>query len=89
MQFTTWLSTKPEGKDEPCDEYRLPTTEEWQAAALYSTHGQVTWEAAVADTVYASDNEAGRSHHPIPNTASGSFHPSVGGVDLYFAHHVH
>jgi len=50
LQFTTWLSTKPEGKDEPCDEYRLPTTEEWQAAALYSTHGQVTWEAAVADT---------------------------------------
>jgi len=49
LQYTTWLSTKPEG-EQPCDEYRLPTTEEWEAAALYSTHGTVTWETAVADT---------------------------------------
>jgi formylglycine-generating enzyme required for sulfatase activity len=49
LQYTTWLSTKPEG-EQPCDEYRLPTTEEWESAALYSTHGTVTWEAAVADT---------------------------------------
>jgi hypothetical protein len=50
LQYTIWLSTKPAGADEPCDEYRLPTFEEWTSAALYSTHGQVTWEAAVADT---------------------------------------
>jgi formylglycine-generating enzyme required for sulfatase activity len=49
LQYTAWLSTKPDDK-QPCDEYRLPTTEEWLAAALYSTHGQVTWETAVADT---------------------------------------
>lgn len=49
LQYTTWLSTKPEGK-QPCDEYRLPTINEWEAAALYSTHGTVTWETAVADT---------------------------------------
>ena len=49
LQYTTWLSTKPDG-EQPCDEYRLPSADEWQAAALYSTHGQVTWEAAVADS---------------------------------------
>jgi formylglycine-generating enzyme required for sulfatase activity len=49
LQYTTWLSTKPEG-EQPCEEYRLPTSQEWQSAALFSTHGQVTWETAVADT---------------------------------------
>jgi sulfatase modifying factor 1 len=49
LQYVTWLGTKP-AEGEPCDEYRLPTPEEWRAAALYSTHGEVTWEAAVADT---------------------------------------
>lgn len=49
LQYTTWLGTKAEA-DQPCDEYRLPTPEEWRAAALYSTHGRVTWETAVADS---------------------------------------
>jgi hypothetical protein len=49
LEYTTWLNTKPKGK-EPCDKYRLPTQAEWQAAALFSTHGEVTWESAVADT---------------------------------------
>lgn len=48
LQYTTWLSTKAEA-DEPCDEYRLPTPEEWRAAALYTNHGPISWEAAVAD----------------------------------------
>jgi len=49
LQYTTWLSTKPEG-DAPCDDYRLPTLEEWQSAALYSSHGTLTWSTVVADT---------------------------------------
>src|SRR5690606_4083362 len=47
LQYTTWLSTKPEG-EQPCDEYRLPTIDEWRSAALYSTPGPVTGETAVA-----------------------------------------
>jgi hypothetical protein len=49
LEFTTWLSTKA-GKDEPCLDYRLPTAGEWKEAALFGSHGPVTWEAAVADT---------------------------------------
>ena len=49
LEYTTWLSGKAEA-GEPCDEYRLPTPEEWKAAAQYSTHGPVPWTAVVADT---------------------------------------
>ena len=49
MHYTIWLGGKATA-DQPCDEYRLPTPEEWRAAALYSTHGALTWETAVADS---------------------------------------
>ncbi|MEO6015397.1 MAG: SUMF1/EgtB/PvdO family nonheme iron enzyme [Devosia sp.] len=49
LEYVTWLGTKT-GADQPCVVYRLPTSGEWSAAALYGSHGPVTWEAAVADT---------------------------------------
>jgi formylglycine-generating enzyme required for sulfatase activity len=49
LEYITWLGTKPEA-GQPCDDYRLPTAGEWKAAALYGSHGPVTWQAAVADT---------------------------------------
>ncbi len=48
LEFTTWLSTKPTD-DQPCEEYRLPTAEEWTLAALYTRQGQVEWPTAVSD----------------------------------------
>jgi len=48
LQYTTWLGTRAKA-DQPCTEYRLPTTEEWRAAALYSSHGELAWQTAVAD----------------------------------------
>ncbi len=47
LEYVTWLGTKP---DAECLDYRLPTANEWQAAALYGTAGPVTWAEAVADT---------------------------------------
>jgi len=49
LEYVTWLSGKM-GVDDPCITVRLPTAAEWQAAALYSTNGPVTWAEAVADT---------------------------------------
>ncbi|MDO8358556.1 MAG: SUMF1/EgtB/PvdO family nonheme iron enzyme, partial [Devosia sp.] len=49
LEYVTWLGTKPD-KDQPCLDYRLPTTAEWKSAALYGTAGPVTWAEAVADT---------------------------------------
>jgi hypothetical protein len=48
LEYVTWLGTKA-AADAPCFEYRLPTTGEWRAAALYGTAGPVTWAEAVAD----------------------------------------
>lgn len=48
LEYANWLATKT-GTDAPCIDYRLPTADEWRSAALYGTHGNVTWEAAVAD----------------------------------------
>ena len=49
LEYVTWLGTKPD-KDQPCVDYRLPTTAEWKSAALYGTARPVTWAEAVADT---------------------------------------
>ncbi len=48
LEYTNWLAVKT-GTEQPCIDYRLPTADEWRSAALYGTHGAVTWEAAVAD----------------------------------------
>lgn len=48
LEFTTWLSTKPTDK-QPCEDYRLPTKEEWTLAALYTRQGPVEWASAVSD----------------------------------------
>lgn len=48
LEYVTWLSGKSD-PDEPCLDYRLPSTGEWRRAALYGRHGDVTWQAAVAD----------------------------------------
>jgi formylglycine-generating enzyme required for sulfatase activity len=76
LQYTTWLSTKADG-NEPCDEYRLPTTQEWQSAALYSTHGTVTWETAVADTSpICWGCSAGQDGNAAVRTASSPANPA-------------
>jgi formylglycine-generating enzyme required for sulfatase activity len=48
LQYTTWLSARAR-PDQPCTDYRLPTAEEWRAAALYSPQGTLAWPDAVAD----------------------------------------
>ena len=48
LEYTTWLGSKA-AAGQPCAEYRLPTIDEWQAAALYSTAGSATWAETVAD----------------------------------------
>lgn len=49
LEYVTWLGSKT-GAGDPCASYRLPTAAEWIGAALYTTAGDATWQAAIADT---------------------------------------
>ena len=54
-QFVTWLNgRKREAPSDPldpeCDEYRLPTAEEWLFAALYDSRAELTWRNAVSSS---------------------------------------
>lgn len=54
-QFVTWLNgRKREAPADPldpeCDEYRLPTAEEWLFAALYDSRAELTWRNAVSSS---------------------------------------
>jgi len=48
LQFVGWVNSKL-GPDAPCITYRIPTSLEWNTAALYSTAGPVSWREAVAN----------------------------------------
>jgi hypothetical protein len=49
LEYVTWLASKTAAGD-PCLSYRLPTLAEWRHAALYTSAGETTWSAAVADS---------------------------------------
>jgi formylglycine-generating enzyme required for sulfatase activity len=49
QDYVAWLNRSMVEGDE-CGDYRLPTVNEWLAAATWSSAGPVTWRAAVADS---------------------------------------
>lgn len=48
LQFVSWVNSNL-GPDAPCLSYRIPTADEWNEAALYSSAGPVSWREAVAN----------------------------------------